>query len=244
MFVFLGVMGIFFTFIVVSNHFSPVSWVEKIKYFHVKEIRVTGEPPIPIEKIKQDLNSLKGKSLILLDTTELAESIEENGWVRGVVVKKEYPNQVSFFLEPERPVFIFLNKNLAFYLNSSGKEISKISEHGGYLDLPVIGFRDNKLPLANLKEHGWNVERLHGMLKKWESSTHLKVAQVILDSYPFLRYFIQSPKIEIILSDENFELNLLEMEKLNHSSPIPLMRLNSINLLFPKKAIVSSINSN
>ena len=83
-------------------------------------------------------NYLKKKSFFTMDINYLREKIEKIDWVKNVIIRRSYPDEVKIYIEEHIPVAIWNND---YYLDEFGKIFSANNINS---DLPLIASRSNR----------------------------------------------------------------------------------------------------
>ncbi len=83
-------------------------------------------------------NYLKKKSFFTMDIDYLREKIEKIDWVKNVIIRRSYPDEVKIYIEEHIPVAIWNND---YYLDEFGKIFSA---HNINSDLPLIVSSSNR----------------------------------------------------------------------------------------------------
>ena len=69
-----------------------------------------------------------------------------------------------------------------------------------------------------------------------------EISQVWLGTYPIFKIYLLRPKLEVVLSEDTWTTQMPSLMSLLDNPPSQIGQLQRINLVFPKKAIVSSLN--
>lgn len=213
--------------------------LEKLQALKIESVLIEASWPLTPELVEKDLPKLVGKNILVVDPRTLHGSLMQKPWVKEVVVKKDYPNRLRIFVETKKPRAISLWQGSLYFIDSDGSRIEKVSPVLlKALDLPFLNF--------DPKEKEWEMEKIfhfYDVLKK-TLSPQFSISQIVLGSYPHIKVFLAKPKIEITFSVENWESQLTPLMTLLTSPPSQIGQLQKINLVFPKKAIVSTPLSN
>jgi cell division septal protein FtsQ len=215
------------------------AFINRLDFLKIKTIEVQTEWPLEANQVQGWVNELVGKSILLLDSKELAKSLEVKAWVAGVAVKKNYPNQVHLSLTSKRPQAMVVHKGQPWFIDPVGGLIDKVT--------PKI-LKGFELPFLSVEgvANQWDIAEVLSQYEKMKSlaKNKLVISQIVLGKYPYFKTYLSRPKIEVIWSMENWEDQLKNLITLIDNPPSQVGQLRRINLVFPKKAIVSSSISN
>ena len=135
-----------FTYIIILIMLSMVYYIyqkfndSKI-YFVINKISIEESRLINSDKGKIfeiSNNYLKKKSFFTMDINYLREKIEKIDWVKNVIIRRSYPDEVKIYIEEHIPVAIWNND---YYLDEFGKMFSANNINS---DLPLIVSRSNR----------------------------------------------------------------------------------------------------
>lgn len=231
----LAVIGILSFFLWVSDAERVEKFFARFSSFNVSQIEVQSDWPLAANQVKKWLQPLEGKSLILVSPDKVIADLQKRPWVDEVTLKKEYPSALRIRISSKRAVATSLIKGQLFFLDNVGNPIDNVTpEISRSLDLPLF---------ANDSEGSdWDVadvlEEIKAMNEK--SQGRFKVSQVVLGVYPQFKTYFANPEIEVIWNIENWTDQFENLQRLLSSPPSQIGQLQRINLVFPKKAIVSS----
>lgn len=205
--------------------------------FRIQELKINSEWPVSNSEIETWLPSLKGKSLLSLKGSDLVASLEQRPWIEHVTVKKQFPDRLWIDVETKRPRALSVVKGTIYFVDANGNVIDRAR--------PKI-FKNMDLPfLSNAVEPGkWKVSEVLSMAEIIKSLAHSKFSfsQIILLNYPYLKIFFEKPQLEVHLSMENWQSQSKILETFLLDPPSQVEQLQRINLIFPKKAVVSTRN--
>ena len=99
--------------------------VQKTKdpFLPVKIIKIQGINNSDKKQIEERLNQFKGKSIILVGRNQMRKVIHNLKFVKGLKLKKVYPDMIKLTIIEYKPIGIFINKNKKFLITDVGKEI-------------------------------------------------------------------------------------------------------------------------
>lgn len=224
-----------------GQHADMESLFGKVKAFRLKEVVVQSEWPVLPASVKTNLKDFDGKSLLVINPRKVSESLLKMPWVKDVSIKKQYPDELLVEVETKRARAIGLFRGQSFFLDEEGDTIDRVTNSMlEALDLPFISFRNE----TELKE--WPFSDVLATFEELKKvlGNEFKISEMYLGIYPYFRIFLVRPRLEIIFSLENWQEQKENLVALLHHPPSQLGQLHKINLIFPKKAVVSSLLSN
>tara|TARA_B100000902_G_C27150789_1_gene833620 strand:- start:112 stop:780 length:669 start_codon:yes stop_codon:yes gene_type:complete len=92
----------------------------KIKLYQVKNIKITGLNDLD-QKIKQDLENLKLKSIFLINNDKIIEIIDSNSLVEKYKIFKNYPSTLDIKIEKTNFLARINQNGKIFIIGSNGK---------------------------------------------------------------------------------------------------------------------------
>jgi cell division septal protein FtsQ len=212
--------------------------LQSLSVFKIEEVRVRSEWPLSPSTVKGWLPTLEQTSLLVLRPRELILGLRERPWVENVAIKKEFPSRILIDVETKRPQAISLHNGQMYFVDSHGQIIEKVSAPLlKVLDLPFVSFeKDSKT---------WNMPEFLSTLEKMKEKLgkDLSVSQFALGTHPYFKLFLTRPRVEVLMSFENWEPQLEILLRLVNNPPRQVGQLQRINLTLPKKAVVSSPKS-
>ena len=130
-------------------------------FFKVKKIIIEDTIAIDESKLKKDLEYLKSKSLLSLDSNNILDKISNNRFISNIKIKKIYPNTLRVYIYEKKPVAVQILAKEKFYITSKNEKLEYI-EIKKYANLPVI-FGNQKnfdLFLKELKNHIFSEDQI------------------------------------------------------------------------------------
>lgn len=230
-------LAVVLSFPIFKKGFSSLAHsLQEIQFFKVSEIEVTTEWPLEVGRVRHWVMPLKGKNIFWIDSQEVARTLQGQPWVQEVAIKKSFPHSLMVSLTAKKPFALVMKQGQPWFIDPEGNLIEKVT--AGLLkgiDLPFLSFE---------KENSsrWDVAQV---LKEYEkmknlSQDKIKVSQIVLGNYPYFKTYLSQPQWEVWWSFENWEEQLKNLIALVVNPPSQIGQLKRINLVFPKKAIVSS----
>lgn len=213
--------------------------LEKMNALRIESVEIQAEWPLTQSLVESYIPKLTGKNILIVDPRTLYEQLIHKPWVKEVTVKKDYPNRLRLFVETKKPKAVTLWQGALHFIDLEGNRIDKVSpEMLKVLDLPFLSF--------DPKEKQWKMEEIFSFYDtvKGKLTPKFAISQVVLGNFPYIKLFLTKPKVEITFSIKNWEPQLPLLMTLLNSPPSQIGQLQKINLLFPKKAVVSTPLSN
>ena len=106
----------------------------KIKFFQIKNINITGLSDIDNEILLSNLNNINQKNILSINKNEISKVIENNSLVQNYIILKKYPSTLNIRIEKTKFLAKINKNNKIFYIGSNGKLIKNKSKH----NLPFI----------------------------------------------------------------------------------------------------------
>jgi hypothetical protein len=216
------------------------NWLGRLKFLEVKRVHIACGWPLTAAQVGKWLPPIEGRNIFLVQPHRLMALLEQRPWVSAVTIRKAYPDAVDIVIDTKIPRALMLQQSQIVYVDGDGQLIDKVTPAvSRELDLPLISYEKDQ-------NKTWKIDQVISMAN--ELPTHwknlYKVSQVELEDYPYLKVYLSQPRVEILLSFENWTKVVNEVPSLIQNPPSPVRQVRRINLVFPKKAIVSSSLSN
>ena len=241
-----------------ADRFQLVSKAKNLEWLKVREIEIVAPWPLSPEMVKGWLADLEGQNILLVSGTDIARNLKSRNWVQEVTVKKDYPSRLRIEVQAKRAFALEIESGSSYFVDEKGNRIEKATPLMlSAWDLPVIAREREgsewveraiiRPPLARkvLIPSPWRtvnaievLTRLHN-----EIDPRYAVSQILLGSFPYFRVFFSRPRLEVLFSVETWESQLPILALLLHSPPRQIGQPRRINLVLPKKAVVSSLLS-
>jgi hypothetical protein len=220
----------------VSEKTALSSYFDRLSWFTIEEVQIHVEWPLTEGEVRGWLPALEGKNLFSLDASSLHSLLQQKPWVESVVLRKEYPNRLTLKISTKRAEAVILQNGQPFFLGSKGEVIESVTpSHLRTLDLPVVS-RDGQSAAQE-----WQLSAVIRIIERFHAGMdpHYPLSQVVLGTYPYFSLFLSRPNLEVQFNYENWELQLPILALLLHRPPDVVGQPQRINLVFPKKAVVS-----
>jgi len=110
----LGVLGLLY----LAARETPV--------FAVREVDVTGAPPVVREAVLEAATPFLGESLVALDRDELRRSLEALPTVRSFRIDRAFPHTLRIAVAPERPLAVLRHGKRGWLVSERGRVMQEI----------------------------------------------------------------------------------------------------------------------
>ena len=211
--------------------------LSSLSWFRISEVSIQCGWPITEESVRASLPRLTGESLLTLNAQATVDLLKAQGWVDSVTLKKEYPDTLRLDVRPRSAAAIGVFKRKPYFLDGSGEKIARTSPAlVRALDLPVLSFE------GNADRSPWKLAPFLSSLSRLQAvlDPGYSISQVSLGRYPHFRVFLNRPRWEVLFSFENWERQFPMLLFLLHHPPRQIKEAHRLNLIFPKKAVVST----
>ena len=123
-----------------------------ISKFKLKEVKVENNSILKKKDIKNLLNPIYGKNLLLIKNNDIKTVLMQNDFIESFQMKKKYPNTLKIKINEKKPIAILINKKKKYYL-SEKIDLIKFRNIKKYGDLPYIlgNINDFEVFYNNLK---------------------------------------------------------------------------------------------
>ena len=123
-----------------------------ISKFKLKEVIVENNSILKKKNIKNLLNPIYGKNLLLIKNNDIKTVLMQNDFIESFQMKKKYPKTLKIKINEKKPIAILINKKKKYYL-SEKIDLIKFRNIKKYGDLPYIlgNINDFEVFYNNLK---------------------------------------------------------------------------------------------
>lgn len=211
-------------------------WLPDLAWLRIQEVQITAEAPLTEAEILKALPKLKGANLLRVDGDALMQSVLGNPWARSASIKKEFPNRLVIAVESKKPFALRQDGSRLIFIDDTGAEIDRwSSSRVTDADLPVIAFEKPEYAKQ------WNVSALVKVLAALQKAVAPKyrLSQVVPADPPYFKVFLANPPLEMLFSMHTWEGQVPFFVDLLSRPPRQIGQAHKINLVFPKKAVVS-----
>ena len=129
--------GLLILFLLLSTYYPTYKIKGANFIFTIKNVKVENNKILNSKKILEELESLKGKSLLLLDREIIKSAMSKFDFISSFEVKKIYPATIKVKIFEKKPVAIYIEKENKFYLSEKG-DLIKYLELDYYNNLPLL----------------------------------------------------------------------------------------------------------
>ena len=112
-------------------------------YFKVQEVLVEGKSDLLRQDITAQLEQMKGKNIIYLNTDEIENHIKKDVRVKKVSVKKLFPSKIKVVLE-EREPYVYIKKGDETLLADKDLKIYGDILEEPAKNIPIINYTDDE----------------------------------------------------------------------------------------------------
>ena len=105
--------------------------------FTIQDIKIENNKILNSRKILYELESLKGKSLLLVDKEIIRSAMKKFDFISSFEVKKVYPKTIKVKILEKIPVAIYTEDKNKFYISNKG-DLIKYLEIDSYKNLPLL----------------------------------------------------------------------------------------------------------
>jgi len=218
-----------------SDQTRVKKFLSGLEFLNVKTIEIDSEWPLDTNQVKSWIAPIQNENILLVDSKQVARALQTHPWVDSVSVKKSYPNRLYISLSAKKPHALVVQKGQPWFVDPSGELIERATPNllKG-LELPFLSVETSSTK--------WNVGEVLSEYEKMKklAAGKISVSQIVLGKFPYFKTYLSHPKIEVWWSYENWKNQLTNLISLIDNPPSQLGQLRRINLVFPKKAIVSS----
>jgi len=241
-----------------GNRYRVIALFQNLEWLKVREIQISAPWPLSPEMVKGWLADLEGQNILWVSGTDIVRTLKGRSWVQEVTVKKDFPSRLRIEVQAKRAHAIEIESGVSYFVDENGARIEKATPLMlSAWDLPVIAREREgsewveraiiRPPLARkvLIPSPWRTVNAIEVLTRLrtEIDPRYSVSQILLGSFPYFRVFFSRPRLEVLFSVETWESQLPILALLLHSPPRQIGQPRRINLVLPKKAVVSSLLS-
>jgi len=237
----LGLAGLVALMSYYPQTFGLDRYLSKLQWLTIREVVIQAEWPLNSDRIRKWIPSLEGRSILLADASEMMSSLGKRPWVKSVSVKKQYPDRIFISVGAITAKAIALWHGKTYFMDGDGHLIEKVEpsvSQGN--DLPVVAWDGQE------EDSRWKMTEIFRLLQSVNDNLGKSkvVSEVSLRSYPNVRFFLSSTRLEILFNIENWSSQIPRLALLVQNPPPEVGSIHRINLTIPKKAVVSASLSN
>lgn len=211
-------------------------WVPDFQWLAIRTVEIQVQEPLKETDIRKSLGKIEGTNLLKTDGDVLMRKILQNPWALSATIKKEYPNKLVIHVQPKSPIAIRHDGAKLVFIGENGDEIDRWeSRKEKSVDLPLVAFERPELSKQ------WQPKKIVDILQGLQKGIAPKyqVSQLVLTDPPYFKVFLNTPPLELLFSQHTWEGQLPFFLDVLSRPPRQIGQAHRINLVFPKKAVVS-----
>jgi len=181
------------------------------EYLSLKKIEITGISRLKAKEIERSMGVNRGVNLLVLDLDLLEKRILANPWVKGVSVKREWPDTLNVHLKEHVPVAV-ADIGDRYLIDKDGNLFAKVKKEEKW-DLPVItGLPSSTKVKKKLPPQAMKVVKLLRLSSKRPSTLGIgNIKEIkIVDGKGFLVYI---DSMELRFGPDDLERQYARAEK-------------------------------
>jgi len=148
--------------LLLSTYYPTYKIRNTILIFTIKNVEVENNKVLDSKKIINELENLKGKSLLFVDREIIKSAINKFDFISSFQVKKIYPKTIRIKIFEKKPVAIYIEEKNKFYISEKG-DLIKYIEVDYYNNLPLLfgkktnfniffeGLKNVNFPISDIK---------------------------------------------------------------------------------------------
>ena len=148
--------------LLLSTYYPTYKIRNTILIFTIKNVEVENNKVLDSNKIINELENLKGKSLLFVDREIIKSAINKFDFISSFQVKKIYPKTIRIKIFEKKPVAIYIEEKNKFYISEKG-DLIKYIEVDYYNNLPLLfgkktnfniffeGLKNVNFPISDIK---------------------------------------------------------------------------------------------
>ena len=210
-------------------HFFP-------ELFSIREVVIRTEWPLSEERVRSWLPGLLGKNLWRMDGSTLVDELEKQSWVSFASIKKEFPDRLSIEVRPRVPKAFWSVRGEIWIVDDSGKKLERVSPGSmKELDLPVVSLE------AESVEGQWAPTDAVTLTQDFQNAIdkNFRISELVLSDFPYFKIYLADYRLELLYSLDTWHDQIPVTRDLLIHPPSQIGQPRRINLVFPKKAVVS-----
>jgi cell division septal protein FtsQ len=146
---------------------------------NIGEIIVENNLILKENEIKKDLAFLYERNLFFLNTSGIEKVLKKNDFIKGIEIKKIYPNKLKIKIFEKKPILILQNKKEKFFIDEDINLINYLDLEE-YKNLPIVfGKKENfKILYRDLKKTNFPIDLIENYYlfesNRWDLKTYKK----------------------------------------------------------------------
>lgn len=141
--------------------------------FKIQEIKIENNFILSEKELLKNLSFLYEKEIFFLKTKDIEKKLKQNSFIKGLKIKKIYPNKIIVYIIEKDPIAIVEINNHKFFLGKKF-DLIKFYEIPQFKKLPTV-YGDNesfKILLTDLKKMSFPIELIEKYFlfetKRWD----------------------------------------------------------------------------
>ena len=197
--------SLLFLFLILTTYNSNKEKNYKSFFFNIENIRIENTNLVDITKLKQDLEFLRGTSLLFLNEERVIDVVSQYEFIAKMFLRKSYPNTVEIKIFEKKPVALQIIGKDKFYITADGEKLTFFNKKV-YDKLPII-FGDQK----NFSSFFKQIKQTNFSLNQIKAFYYFDIGRwdIVLKNnktikLPKTGYMEVLSDINLILEDNNF----------------------------------------
>ncbi len=204
--------------------------------FSVREIVIHTASPLSEERIRSWLPKLMGQNLWQVSGSSLVDDLERQSWVSSASIKKEFPDRLRIEVLPRVPKAFWSSRGEVWIVDEKGKKLERMSPTSAKdLDLPVVSTETESV------EQQWSPADAVLLTQDFQNAIDAKfrISELVLSDFPYFKIYLADYRLELLYSLDTWQDQISVTRDLLLRPPSQIGQPRRINLVFPKKAVVS-----
>jgi hypothetical protein len=204
--------------------------------FSVREIAIHTASPLSEDRVRSWLPKLMGQNLWQVSGSSLVEDLERQSWVSSASIKKEFPDRLRIEVRPRVPKAFWSSRGEVWIVDEKGKKLERMSPTSAKdLDLPVVSTETESV------EQQWSPADAVLLTQDFQNAIDAKfrISELVLSDFPYFKIYLADYRLELLYSLDTWQDQIPVTRDLLLRPPSQIGQPRRINLVFPKKAVVS-----
>jgi hypothetical protein len=204
----IGSVGVLVASGAVQGTSKLVERLPKLVLFPVERVELEVEWPLDEGIVRGWLPPIVGKSLLTVSGGDVARRMLEHPWVADATVRKVFPALLQIRVRSKRVAALWAKHNKLYLLSEDGRALSEAEpKHFPAVDVPVLRGADDDAAhraglLVLLEEVRRAVDR------------NGRLSELVAEGGPWLRAYVSPQRLEVRLSTENLDPQLIALSRL------------------------------
>ena len=201
---------IFLALLIFLTTFNPELPLQKLGFFIIKIVNVSGSKNTDLEKLKKQFNFLVNTSILSLENKKMNEIVSQNEWIHFLNINKKFPSRVNVVVVEHEPLIfwkkgnsnLIITKEFTLIEKFNSSNFSNQTQAKGNFDIEDLkrlykALNNNNFDLANITSFEFvNSERWDLFLKGNK--------KIMLGRYDYNQQIDYLNKVLIQSKDEKF----------------------------------------